>query len=166
MNIIRNLFFFFFIILSACQSKDPYKFTKLITPKGETIETRLAITAQDQTQGLSGIRNENFNDDEGMLFVYTQDGERYFWMPDTYFDLDIFYLDQNFKILDINRKVPHYIGRNNPDNIPRARPVYARHVLELKSSSPISQNLKIGDTLNWNSELTLNQIILKIHPGQ
>jgi hypothetical protein len=47
------------------------------------------------------------------------------------------------------RKLPFYIGRANPHLIPRARSVWARHVLEMKSGSEIAESLKIGDTLNW-----------------
>jgi uncharacterized membrane protein (UPF0127 family) len=57
------------------------------------IKTKLAFTPSEQEQGLSGIRPENFNNDQGMLFFYLEDGEKLFWMPDTYFNLDLFYLD-------------------------------------------------------------------------
>ncbi len=141
---------------SESQSKDALHTVKLTTPSGETIETRVVYTSMDQEQGLSGVRPENFADNQGMLFFYTEESEKLFWMPDTYFDLDLVYLGGDLKIIDIIRKLPHYIGRANPDLIPRARGVWSRHTLEMKSGSPIAAKLKIGDQLQWKGELDLN----------
>lgn len=153
------LLIFFFACQSESQNHTKKNFNniELITPTGNLIQTTIAYTPSQQEQGLSGVRPENFDDDQGMLFFYLEDGERLFWMPDTYFNLDIFYLDKNLKIIDIVRKLPFYIGRSNPQLIPRARAVWARHVLEMKSNSEIAENLKIGDTLNWRGNTNLHE---------
>ena len=146
--------------LIACQSesrnnKGVSRSLELVTPSGEIIETTLAITPAEQEQGLSGVKPDDFSDKQGMLFYYLDDGEKNFWMPDTYFALDLIYLDKDLKILDIIRKLPYYVGRANPNLIPRARPVWSRHTLEMKATSPISQKLKVGDVLKWQGEDTL-----------
>ncbi len=151
------------LTLFACQSEsrkavdaqNPLKSVELVTPSGEIIQTALAITPAEQEQGLSGTRPENFSDNQGMLFFYLQDEERHFWMPDTYFDLDLFYLDKDLKVVDVIRKLPFYIGRMNPDLIPRARGVWCRHTLEMKASSPLSQKIKLGDILKWQGPVSL-----------
>jgi uncharacterized membrane protein (UPF0127 family) len=145
--------------LWACQSESqkPLKGLSLKTPDGQVIVTTLVYTPKDMEQGLSGVKPEDFKDNQGMLFFYLSDDEKNFWMPDTYFDLDLIYLDQNLKVIDIIRKLPHYIGRANPQLIPRARSVWSRHVLEMKSTSPISGKIKIGDQLQWESQLDLEQ---------
>lgn len=151
------------LTLIACQSESRNsrngldRKIELITPGGESIETTLAIDPKEQEKGLSGTKPEDFDEDEGMLFFYVGEDERHFWMPDTYFDLDLFYLDKDLKIIDIIRKLPHYIGRASPELIPRARGVWSRHVLEMKSSSAISQRLKIGDILKWKDETSLKE---------
>jgi uncharacterized membrane protein (UPF0127 family) len=153
--------------LCSCQTNSrtmtelPEK-TELITPDGKIIKTTLAITLKDQEQGLSGVRTEDFDDDQGMLFYYLQEDEKHFWMPDTYFDLDLIYLDENFKVVDIIRKLPHYKGRANPNLIPRARPVWSRHALEMKAGSKISQEIKEGDQLKWTLKLTPKELDDKI----
>lgn len=145
--------------LMACQSesqkRNPLKEVQLETPKGELIRTSIMYTDEEQIKGLSGTQDSDYDADQGMLFFYKESGEKNFWMPDTYFDLDLFYLDDQLKILDIVRKLPHYVGRSNPDLIPRARAVWCRHTLEMKSTSPIAQGLKIGDQFKWVSSLTL-----------
>jgi uncharacterized membrane protein (UPF0127 family) len=142
--------------LFSCQlGTDRFKHLNQIilkTPSGEEILTKLAINSAEQEQGLSGIKPEEFLDNEAMLFVYKNDGEKFFWMPDTYFEIDIFYLDKDLKILEIIRKLPFYIGRNNPELIPRARPVWSRHALEMKSSSSLSKKLNVGDQLKIKDE--------------
>lgn len=142
---------------NAADSQNPLKKVELITPAGDSIDTRLAIDPKEQEMGLSGVKPEDFDEDEGLLFFYLVEGDRHFWMPDTYFDLDLFYLDKDLKILDIIRKLPHYVGRANTELIPRARGVWSRHVLEMKSSSEIAQKLKVGDVLKWKSEHSLSE---------
>lgn len=153
------------LTLSACQSEsrnsrdaqNPLKKVELITPSGESIETTVVITPAEQEQGLSGVKPEDFQDNQGMLFFYLSEDERHFWMPDTYFDLDLFYLDKDLKIIDIVRKLPFYVGRANQDLIPRARGVWCRHTLEMKSTSAIAQKLKIGDVLKWKGAYSHEQ---------
>jgi uncharacterized membrane protein (UPF0127 family) len=147
------------LTLSGCQteSQDPLQQIELMTPQGDIIKTKLIYRPKDMEQGLSGVRSADFHEDQGMLFFYLDEGDKHFWMPDTYFDLDLIYLDKDLKILDIIRKLPHYIGRNNPGLIPRARGIWCRHVLEMKASSVISLNLKIGDKLQWKSQPDLSK---------
>lgn len=152
-------------VLFACQSESrnssdqqrPLKAVELVTPAGDTIQTTLAIDPKAQEQGLSGVKPEDFEDDQGMLFFYIGDEERHFWMPDTYFDLDLFYLDKDLKVIDVIRKLPFYVGRANLDLVPRARGVWCRHTLEMKATSAIAQRLKLGDTLKWKGSATLQE---------
>ncbi len=144
-----------FSLIFSCQSESrkSEKIVDILTPNGAKIETRLAITQEEQERGLSGIRPEDFGENEGMLFYYQEDSDKHFWMPDTYFDLDLFYLDKDLRIVDIVRKLPHHQGRHNEALIPRARGVWCRHALEMKASSPLGQTLKIGDQLKWVGSL-------------
>jgi uncharacterized membrane protein (UPF0127 family) len=154
--------------LYSCQSEshkplpEAIRDMELRTPSGETIKTHLVFTLVEQTQGLSGVKPGDFSAQDGMLFFYLDDDMKYYWMPDTYFDLDLHYLDEKLKIVDIVRKLPHYIGRHNQDLIPRARGVWCRHVLEMKADSPLSQKLKIGDQLEWKGKYSLDETTGKI----
>jgi hypothetical protein len=158
----RKLFVFLSLCaLISCQSEsqnqNPLKKVELHTSFGATIEATLAIDAKEQEMGLSGVKPEDFDESEGMFFFYTQDEERHFWMPDTYFELDLFYLDKDLKVIDIVRKLPYYIGRSNSELIPRARGVWCRHVLEMKSTSSIAQKINLGDRLIWKGKVTLEE---------
>ncbi len=149
----------------SCEDKPIEKIPLEITLKtsqGVELKTRLSVTPQQQTQGLSGVADQDFKDNDAMLFFNLESSLRTFWMPDTYFDLDIFFLNEDFKIIDVDRNVKHFIGREPYENIPRAKPVVARHVLELKASSSISKSMQVGDTIIWLSIPSAQQIESKI----
>ncbi len=152
-----SLLFLLFACQSESQGQKSSRKVQLTTPSGDVINLILAIDPDEQEQGLSGITPEDFADDQGMLFFYLEDNERHFWMPDTHFELDLFYLDKDLKITDIIRKLPFHRGRANPELIPRARGIWARHVLEMKSTSPIAHKLKIGDVLKWRGAKSLQE---------
>lgn len=142
-------------------TKDPLKYVELISPESQKIRSSIASTPAEHTKGLQGVRDNEFAEDEGKLFFYLNTATRSFWMPNTYFNLDIIYLDENLKIINIVWNIPHYNGTVNSE-IPRAPAITSRHVLEMKAGSVISSRLKIGDSLGWRSSLSLEQTELKI----
>ncbi|MCM2350379.1 MAG: DUF192 domain-containing protein [Bacteriovoracaceae bacterium] len=147
------------------ETKDPLKNVELISPSGEIIKVSIAYTSRDQSKGLQGVQPEEFEENEGKLFFYLKDSARTFWMPNTYFNLDIIYLDQELKITDIVWNIEHYTGSVDSE-IPRAPRISSRHVLEMKNGSVISSKLKVGDQFQWKSPLTLQQTESKIRQQQ
>ena len=151
----------FAAILLSCSDKNYHSVDKLprsaelTLPSGRHLKIDLALTVAEKIRGVSGIKAKDFADDRGMLFIYWGYAQREFWMPDTYFDLDIFFLDKNLEILDVDRNVPHYPGRQNPSKIPRTKKVLSAHVLEMKSDSPLAKELKPGHRLKWSAQLPL-----------
>jgi uncharacterized membrane protein (UPF0127 family) len=145
--------------LISCQDtqlpfKD-YRTTEIILDAETKLITFVAITDQQQRQGLSSLKPEQFADNYAMLFPAKRDKVRQFWMPDTHFDLDIFFLSKDFYVLDIERNFPHYPHKGPEDRIPMTRPVLCRHVLEVKSSSPLAKKIKIGMILNLKDKIDL-----------
>ena len=75
--------FFTIFILFSCKEKncfsDPITHKCMLqdqnniilkTPNHELLAVKLAITNKEQSKGLSGIKNENFAPNQGMLFLY------------------------------------------------------------------------------------------------
>ncbi len=147
-------------------AKEIVRFVELELPSGESLKTQLAITMEEQTQGLSGIQDKDFADNEAMLFIYLEDSPKRFWMPDTYFDLDIFFLDNEMVVIDVDRQVKHHPGRENLNSVARTRAIYCRHVLEIKSSSKLAQQLRPGMKLKWPANPPLWQIERDIRQSQ
>ncbi len=135
----------------------------LETAWGKKIPLRLAIEEEVQRKGLSGIPDSQFSTEEGMLFVYNEMAPRRFWMPDTYFDLDIIFLSEDLTIIQIERDVPHHPGKEEPPPIATTKTVMAYHILEMRSNSKVSKELKIGDKFIWRGPSPLPEIALRTH---
>lgn len=153
--IFKLISLFSLVFLSGCHHKSealenleklPSRQVKL-TDNSEEIKLFLANTAQTQAQGLSDLMDDEFHNDWAMLFPGIENEMKNFWMPSTYFNLDLIYLTKDFYIIDIERNLQHFKHRLPETSVPRARAVWAYHVLEMKASSPISQKLKVGDHL-------------------
>lgn len=135
-------------LTSSCNDSTPhfksYDQSILTLKSGEKITIYIAQNHQQQTLGLSGIKPDQLKDNEGMLFPEKEMQQRMFWMPETHMNLDIFFLNADFYVLDIHRNLQHFPKREPKENIPRSKTVYSQHVLELKSSSPLAAKIKRG----------------------
>ena len=119
---------------------------RLILPdKTQIAITHVFTSEAERAQGLSGVKPQDFGPFDGALFVFSGEAPRSFWMPDTYFDLDIIFLNGNFKILHIERNVAHHPSREG--KIPRVPPHRAQYVLEIKGRTELSRKLKGGMVL-------------------
>ncbi|MBT7608315.1 MAG: DUF192 domain-containing protein [Bacteriovoracaceae bacterium] len=140
------------------QTSDRYHIIRKVSlslPSGKLIDTKLAITQQEQTIGLSGSKPESMTKYEGLLFFYLKDGSRQFWMPNTLFEIHIIFLDKNLKVIGIEKNVPYHPGRQEPPAIYRTRSYFARHVLEIRADSPLGEELELGTQLGWISKISL-----------
>ncbi|MFT6069886.1 MAG: uncharacterized membrane protein (UPF0127 family) [Bacteriovoracaceae bacterium] len=168
--LIKNLLLLAILSSMGCRSEanlaNNLKKGLLRTPWKELIHVELALTKSDQAKGLSGRKKGSLKPNQGMLFLYREKSPKSFWMPDTYFDLDIIFLDKDLKILNIQRKVPHHPGRDEPPAIARTPAIMSRHILELPADSKISKKLRVGQQFKWGGETPLLEIISKTHHGQ
>lgn len=121
--------------------KPGFSEAEIILPSGETIKTVVAQTEESRRKGLSGVKPDQFGTDEAMLFHYQESAVRSMWMADTYMDLDICFLDENHKVIRIFRDLPSHAGRQEPPPIARTGEVYCRHVLEIRSDSPLAEKI-------------------------
>lgn len=153
---IKNILICLVLLLSCTDDNerhiDSTYQAELIHSSGEKIKIDILTDDASKVQGLSGIKPEGFSETRGVFFYYKNDDEKNFWMPDTYFNLDIIYLDKALRILKIDRNVPHHPGHNEPPYIARMNPMWCRHVLEVKALSPFSKVIKPGDILSWKGD--------------
>jgi uncharacterized membrane protein (UPF0127 family) len=66
---------------------------------GETFQLELALTDPQRREGMMG-RTE-MGENEGMLFVFEDEGMRRFWMKNCRIPLDVIYLDSEGRIVSI-----------------------------------------------------------------
>ena len=113
-----------------------------------SIAVDLAVTREEQARGLMFV--EQMDDDRGMLFIFTYDAPRSFWMKNTKIPLDIMYFDKDFKLVSMATNARPCLAdpcRTYPSVVP------ARYVLELNSGKAEELGLEHGDVLTLHFEL-------------
>lgn len=111
---------------------------------GKILKVDLALTQQEQEQGLSG-RNK-LNEDEGMFFVFNHIAQYPFWMKDMNFAIDIIWLGEDLRVV--------YIKKNaTPESYPETffPDQNAKYVLEVLAQFSEKNNLKVGDKVEFLS---------------
>jgi len=112
-----------------CAIKINKKYSKLFLEVADTFEKR--------KYGL--MNREYIKPNSGMLFIWKDLEKRTFWMKNTYFDLDLFFLGKEGQVLEIYRNAKAY----NEDQISSEEK--AMFVLELNAGK---HQIKIGDQLD------------------
>jgi uncharacterized membrane protein (UPF0127 family) len=109
-----------------------------VTIGGERVSVALAITDAQRQQGLSGT--QPLKENEGMLFVFTDDGEHRFWMKDMNYAIDIIWIDADGRIVYIAPSL-------SPDTYPNSYGPDApsRYVLEVSAGFASDHRIQVGD---------------------
>lgn len=142
------------------QDKAAPKYNNFISPSSKSYyiqheseqiyQVKLLKTPQELAKGFSGIKPEQVGNHQGLFFYFPTTSERHFWMPDTYFDLTIIYLNENLKVLHLIERAPHHEGTSEVEQpIFRAKPIKARFVLEVKAGISTPNSIKVGDQFKW-----------------
>ncbi len=117
---------------------------RIFFPDGESIIADLAKTEEERTQGLM-FRN-TLNDDQGMLFVFEQEGLYSFWMKNMNFAIDILWLDRQKRIVHLEHNVPPCKKEPCPSYAPL---VPAKYVLEIKAGNIEKRKLKMYERIDF-----------------
>ncbi len=104
------------------------------------IPVYLADNEEKRIKGLGGL--SSIPRDYGMFFIFDRSDYQSIWMKDTLFPIDIIWIDENNKIVHIEKNI-------SPDTYPRifTAPTKARFVLELNAGMLANYDLKIGDLI-------------------
>lgn len=108
--------------------------------KGRIIRVMLADTPEERERGLSGW--EELAEDEGMLFVFPEDGRYAFWMKDMRFSIDILWISREGVVVDMRENV-------SPESYPTTFTprTEARYVLELPAGYLEEYNVRPQDAV-------------------
>jgi len=110
-----------------------------IAMEGRCITLEKADNESKREQGLS-YRN-SMPATQGMLFVFDRPEEQCFWMKDMKYSLDLIWLDQNKRIIDVKEHVA-------PETYPQSFCVgNSKYVIELNSGVYKKTHLSIGQKL-------------------
>lgn len=100
----------------------------------------IASTEADRVKGLSN--SEPLSPDEGLLFVFDTSDVWGIWMKDMNFSIDIVWIDENKRVIDIKKSV-------HPESFPEIffPQAPSRYVLEILSGIVEQKGIEVGDTV-------------------
>jgi len=118
--------------------------TALVTVGGVNLITSLSTTPDAQSKGLA-IR-DSLNENEGMLFIFETPQKYSFWMKDMKFPIDIIWINQDGKIVHIEKNLPPCVFLLPcPSYAPKDDSLY---VLEVVSNFTNKFNINVGDPVD------------------
>lgn len=104
------------------------------------MRVQIANSDAERTQGLSG--RDDLDDINGLLFVFPETDYHGIWMKDMNFPIDIIWIDEDLKVININKGV-------TPETYPRIyrpdRP--ARYVVETNIHYSDTFGISAGQTV-------------------
>ncbi|WP_111306842.1 DUF192 domain-containing protein [Confluentibacter sediminis] len=103
------------------------------------LDIEIADTDYDIQTGL--MYRNSMKTNQGMLFVFDDVTERYFYMKNTQIPLDIIYLDADKKIVSYQKNAKPFDETSLPSNVP------AKYVLEVNAGLVDTWQLKEGDSI-------------------
>ena len=125
----------------------------LVTIGAATWQVELAITGEQLARGLSG--REFLPAGTGMLFIYEQEGNRTFWMPDMRFPLDMVWIGGNCEVADVTLNAPIPLPGQSRNDLPRFSPnAPAQYVLEINAGEFESLGINVGDSVRFGGSLS------------
>ena len=104
---------------------------------GQRLTLAVAATPESRRSGLSGY--DHLPENEGMLFVLPRPRPFSFWMKDTLLPLSIAFLDDQWRIISIERMAP-----GNADKIYQS-PQPVRYAVEVNSGWFAEHHVGVGD---------------------
>lgn len=115
---------------------------RILWLEGEPFTVELATTAASRSRGL--MFREPLAAGQGMLFVFSDEAPRSFWMKNVRFAIDIVYLDADWHIVRVVAQAPSCLHTPCP-GYPSRRP--ARYALELPAGTADRLGLEMGERL-------------------
>lgn len=140
----KNSVVLFILVFISVFLRSKVTHIRIFLPDGESIIADLVKTEEERAKGLM-FRN-TLNDDQGMLFVFEEEGLYSFWMKNMNIAIDILWLDRQKRIVHLEHNVPPCKKEPCPTYAPL---VPAKYVLELKAGSIEARKLKMFDRIEF-----------------
>ncbi len=109
---------------------------------GESFVADVANTDELRQLGLSG--RKTLGDNQAMIFIFPANGRNLFWMKDMNFAIDIIWLDENKKIVYMEKGI-------KPESYPKTfgPATQTRYVIEFKAGVADRIGLQVGDIASF-----------------
>ena len=107
--------------------------------KTHHFDVEVVDTNQKRKRGLMGRKKLPLN--QGMLFIFSQQEQQCFWMHKTSIPLDLLFVDESGKIVDIVHSMHPYSHKRHCSKKP------VRRAIELSGGICHDRGIEIGDTV-------------------
>ncbi len=112
----------------------------------KTIKVEIAKTELQHERGL--MFRKKLNPDQGMLFIFTDEQTRSFWMKNTFIDLSIGYFSKEKKLVEIQEmKAVSSIMQQDPAIYPTT--AAAMYALEMNQGWFKKNKISLGSTFKF-----------------
>ena len=115
---------------------------EVVLPSGRILQVEIADTPEKRARGY--MYREKISDTDGMVFMMERLDFHSFWMKNCKVGLDIIWLDENWKTVHIERKVPPCLKDPCPSYTPMQASLY---VLEIQEGLSQKERVKLGDRI-------------------
>ncbi len=106
-----------------------------------TIEVEIARSAYEHSKGLMDRTSLPHN--QGMLFIFDDMSPRSFWMRNTRISLDIIFVDDQYRVVSIQKNTVPMSEESLPSEGP------AKYVIEVNAGFSDLYNIRPGDSLSF-----------------
>ena len=135
LKILRVVPFFLLLFLASCNN-----------PTGSAVvEVEIADDFEERSVGL--MFRESLKDDNGMFFIFEEPAYKSFWMKNTLIPLDIIFISEDFKVVDIKENFEPCDKEVCESYKPKEK---VRYVLEVNAGFVKGHNVRIGDGVRYD----------------
>ena len=129
------------LLCAVAEQSIRYAHTPSLRLHNRRIAVSLATTEEARNRGLGGVTTLERN--QGMLFVFDDTGNHFFWMKDMLIPIDILWIDDAWNVVHIEHNV-------SPESYPKTfgSPLPARYVLEVAAGVAQQSGVRAGDTVD------------------
>ncbi len=107
------------------------------------IEILVEIAENEYHQSKGLMFREDMSENEGMLFTYEDELQRFFWMKNTTVPLDIIFVDATFQIIKIHKNTLPLSENVYPSGLP------AKFAVEVRAGFSDRYQLETGNRVSW-----------------
>lgn len=130
-----------FCILFFYKNKETKINNNTISVEGKRYKVEIRDTDEGRRQGLSSTSPDYLCTQCGMLFVWSDEGQRAMWMKDMNYPIDMYWLDSDMKAIHIEHDIAtsSYNSKDPKKSIIYGRGYNAKYVLETRVSGKANQ---------------------------
>lgn len=136
------LFAVLLLIPGCSQSTKVMDAAKVQLPDGTIIDCEVPLTTNGLARGLMG--RDGICPTCGMLFVFQNDARHQFWMKNMQFDIDIIFINKDWRVVGIAQDVPPCLKEPCTIYAPDSN---ARYVLELEANASQKHGISIDSEI-------------------